>query len=256
LGVAQNNGGSNYNGLMDDIRVYNRVLSAAEIRKLYNLGTTKVAVTPADPLKRGLVGWWTFDGKNTHWDTATTDDLSGNGNTGALISMSTSSTPIAGKIGQALKFDGVNDGVSTPYDIGTGDISVCAWINPTDLSAAYPIIDNTQFQFFTNNQNGVEYDGPTVTEAVSSINVININSWQHVCLSLSSGDVANIYVNGILSGSANQIVGTRNTSVFNTSIGIYGTLAGGFFPGSIDDVRIYSRILSAQEINRLYNLGR
>jgi hypothetical protein len=63
-------------------------------------------------LSTGLVGWWTMDGKDTPWTSATagtTLDSSGNGNTGTLTSMNRATSPVAGKIGQGLNFDGVDD---------------------------------------------------------------------------------------------------------------------------------------------------
>ena len=74
-----------------------------EVKQLYNLGTANAAHSPsgpAAPLSNGLVGYWTFDGSATNWRTNTTADLSGNGNTGPLISMSTTTSPAAGKIGR------------------------------------------------------------------------------------------------------------------------------------------------------------
>ena len=52
----------------------------------------------------GLVGYWTMDGTDTNWKTGTMTDRSGMGNTGTLVGMSTSTSPVAGKVGQALKF--------------------------------------------------------------------------------------------------------------------------------------------------------
>jgi hypothetical protein len=53
-------------------------------------------------LSDGAIGYWTFDGGSIDWRTNTVADMSGQGNTGSLISMSTTSSPIPGKIGQAL----------------------------------------------------------------------------------------------------------------------------------------------------------
>jgi hypothetical protein len=81
-------------------------------------------------LQNGLVGWWTFDGKNTHWDTGKTDDSSGNGNSGSLISMSTTTSPVLGKIGQALKCDGSASYVNVPYSavFQVPKITVSFWL--------------------------------------------------------------------------------------------------------------------------------
>src|SRR3989344_1696710 len=96
-----------FNGTLDDLRVYTRALSAGEVKLLYNSGAVRVASSPTQSLTSGLVGYWTFDGNHTNWGTNKTNDRSGSGNTGTMTSMSTTTSPVAGKAGQGLKFDGV-----------------------------------------------------------------------------------------------------------------------------------------------------
>jgi hypothetical protein len=73
--------------------------------QLYKLGAVNIAHSNVI-ISNGLVGYWTFDGGSIDWHTNTVRDMSGQGNTGTLVSMSTSSSPTPGKIGQALNFDG------------------------------------------------------------------------------------------------------------------------------------------------------
>src|SRR5580704_476999 len=54
----------------------------------------------------GLVGYWPLDTNTTSWTTDTTNDISGNGNTGTMVNMSTTTSPVPGEIGQALYFNG------------------------------------------------------------------------------------------------------------------------------------------------------
>src|SRR3989338_6370962 len=113
IGCWSEGAGSNvdFDGLIDDVRIYNRALSAGEVTQLYNIGKAKANVSNA-VISNGLVGYWTFDGATTTWSSATagiTGDLSGNFNTGTLTNMNRATSPIIGKIGQGLKFDGTND---------------------------------------------------------------------------------------------------------------------------------------------------
>ena len=91
-------------------------------------------------LSQGLVGYWPLDGATTNWNANTTADLSGNGNTGALNSLSKITSPVAGKIGQALMFrrelgdNYVNAGNPTSLQI-TGSLTLAAWVYATALSA-------------------------------------------------------------------------------------------------------------------------
>jgi hypothetical protein len=69
--------------------------------------------------KTGLVGYWSFDGKDMDWGANRATDLSGQVNHGMLINMSTSSSPVIGISGQAFKFDGVNDRILTINSLPT-----------------------------------------------------------------------------------------------------------------------------------------
>ncbi|MGB5019049.1 MAG: LamG domain-containing protein, partial [Candidatus Moraniibacteriota bacterium] len=94
-------------GIVDELRIYNRALSGTEITNLYNLGAERLNVSPVSNLTSGLVGYWTFDGKDTPWSSSsagTATDRSGNSNTGTLTNMSQSTSPTIGKLGQALNF--------------------------------------------------------------------------------------------------------------------------------------------------------
>jgi hypothetical protein len=72
-----------------------------------------------------------------------------------------------------------------------------------------------------------------------------VGQWQHVAATYD-GSVARFYVDGVQTASATF---TGNVGDSNTwRIGAYGTSAGGFFDGRIDNVRIYDRALSASEI--------
>src|SRR3989344_4991267 len=58
-----------FDGKIDDARVYNRVLSTSEIRRLYNMGgTLKIGKTDTTSLTSGLVGHWTMDDADIYWE--------------------------------------------------------------------------------------------------------------------------------------------------------------------------------------------
>src|SRR3989344_124518 len=124
--------------VLDDVRIYNRALSAGEVAGLYTMGTATVNASTNALNTNGLVGQWSFDGKQTVWTStiaATTLDTSGQSNTGTLTNMSQSTSPTPGKIGQALYFDGSNDYVTTG---NAGDIKTLSyWVN-TNTNKFYP----------------------------------------------------------------------------------------------------------------------
>ena len=281
---AWNNSGSptNYfNGLIDDVRIYNRALSAGEVRQLYKLGAAKLAVSPVNSLKSGLVGYWTFDGKDTNWGTNKTNDLSGQGNTGTMTSMSTTTSPVVGKIGQGLKFDGVNDYVNVgdvaAIDNSNTQLSISAWFKmdvlPTSAATRQAIIikydataNEREFLVLvghniTNDWNKITWNVQEVATAYDSTTdlkgstILTTNRWYHVVVTYQGGNHMRIYLDGNLEVEDTTGIPTDFT---NTAEPLYvGWLedADRSFNGLIDDVRIYNRALSAGEITQLYKQG-
>src|SRR3989344_6617628 len=92
------------------------------ILPLFLFAAISFPATSHASLTDGLVGYWTFDGKDTNWRTNTTNDRAGT-NHGTMTSMSTTTSPVAGKIGQGLKFDGSTSFVSVANTITTRSVS-------------------------------------------------------------------------------------------------------------------------------------
>ena len=271
------------NGKIDDVRVYNRALTGDEIKRLYRIGATlKMGVSKAnDTLANGLVGWWTFDGPDMAGNTAY--DKSPFGNKGILTN---GPTRTIGKLGQALSFDGSNDYVDMGAPSSLNNlpmVTVSAWIYATSDPNNYMNLvkkgreaqaqfdSNFAFNFIniTGNSDSLlfvgQYDSgngnwDNNVKRFASTNSIVLNTWNHIVAtwggSSSQSDI-HIYINGVEVSyqSGTDGTGTRvNDSGRSFTIGS-GTIGSDSFPGKIDDVRIYNRALSPDEIKRLYNLG-
>src|SRR3990167_6859417 len=91
-----------------------------------------VKAPPYIGLQEGLVGFWSFDGPDMSQSTNNVWalDRSGNNNNGVLKNMATSSARKAGKIGQALDFDGVDDYVNVASVPESSSMSFSVWIYP------------------------------------------------------------------------------------------------------------------------------
>jgi hypothetical protein len=268
LNIAARNGGANYEGTIDDVRIYNRVLSAGEVRRLYNIGQAKhptIGGTPGS-VTDGLVGHWSFDGGVT--GPTYTEDLSMSGNNGTIIG---GALPTIGKTGQALDFDGSDDYI----DAGSGnslaftsDFTVSAWIKPDTFgdSSFGRIIDRQAlsgapgYSFYVNNNPGGTPAGTqTLSANINAVSgsgnadIITLGIWQHAVVR-KNGTAVSFYVDGTYQGGFTSDA-TINDSGTSFKLGDRYDLARSF-DGLLDDVRVYNRALSPEEIARLANVGR
>ena len=229
-----------FKGVIDEVKIYNRCLSTEEVWAEYTHPNT------------GLVGYWKFDeGTGT-----TAYDSSGNGNDGTLIN---GPTWVDGKLGKALSFDGIDDYVEIPdspelkLDESKG-LTIMLWFYRT----SYPQHDNVlvskqsasgraEYQLDLVDTGALEfktYSDDNV--AIGSVSVPDANEWYHVAY-VMNGTQWDFYVNGTLENS-----GTTPYDLYvsdgNVTIGKDFGFFTAAFNGTIDDVEIYSRALSAGEI--------
>ncbi len=263
--------------IIDDVRIYNRALSASEVTKLYNSTKgNKINTSNKKSLTDDLVGHWTFDGADMINNVA---DVSGQGNTGYLNGQIATST-IIGKVGQAIDFSGSSDYVETTNMSqldSSSELTICSWVNLNTIGTTDSADDGAIFSRDTNLVDeqilfwyNVNADGTgdhtysfDVGDTVVASNRINgtvdiavAGKWQYVC-GVMNGTYRGLYVDGILNASRNDATQTTVlSSTANARIGGWSFSANFDLNGKMDDVRVYSKALSASEIKRLYNMGR
>ncbi|HSA08094.1 MAG TPA: hypothetical protein P5099_01885 [Candidatus Moranbacteria bacterium] len=268
---ARSDDSMGFDGVIDEVRVYSRALSIDEVIQLYKLnagkGKPNSVLSKTAGLSSGLVGHWSFNGPDTAWTSSTagtTNDLSGNGHTGTLTNMSRSASPALGKLGQALKFDGVDDYVDA------GDINAIDGISQMTISA----------WFYRDTQN----DNIALEKGVSNINRIGINSNNTIYFNVGNGENAAGYTtnnkvgwfhvamvfDGTQTGNPDRLKGyldgvqqtlswwssytIPDTAPSNSASFQIGHSVGNamYAKGKFDDVRVYDRVLSAGEVADLY----
>jgi len=259
-----------WNGSIDEARIYNRALAAAEVKELYNQGAgLMVAKTQDDKITTGLVGYWPFNGPDIYENGTVAADKSGNGNNGTLTN---GPQTVLGKLGQALSFDGVNDYVQI-YTTGgapsglifqTAPFSVSFWIkspNNSDWHSDFLISSRRNYgytfqhrsdgslRWLLNDAGGIDY--------IDASGVLD-DTWHHV-VGLRDGTNVRMYVDSV----EKTPVTDNGRDVYDEStppalrFGVDGaSIPASFHGGLIDDVRIYNRALSQSEIKQLYNMGR
>ena len=258
------------------VRLYNTAISADWIATEYNnldnmeafltigaeegLNRTAIVNAPiTNYLTDGLVGYWTFNGPDMDWASTTAEalDMSGQGNHGDVIG----ATAAIGKVGQGLDFDGDNDYVDISSD-ATLDPAVwtfSGWIKPTFLNYQHVygrsgdynrrlLLSGSGDNFYLLSQfSDVSYNSGQNYE---------YGEWHHIIHIVNfTGDSEQFYVNGnpIVANSGNNVLDLQG-DVADLRIGLTpGNLYD--FNGLIDEVRIYNRALSPDEIGQLYRIG-
>ena len=246
---------------LDDVRIYNYALTDAEIQSLYRAGQVQLSTSQEGNAKKGLVGYWSFNGPDISG--ATAFDRSGSGNNGTI----TGAVPVSGKYGQALEFDGVGDWVDVGLIDMSGPMSTCAWVKFNDLPVGGTSVISNHTNTAANSQYALasvssslkfQWDYMSVTEVYTTASgVLTTGKWYHVCGMRVSDNQARIFVDGTeRSTTATGDVQVPTSFTANTAIGRAGDFDGAYLDGQIDEVRIYNYALSASEIRDLYNLGK
>jgi len=207
------------------------------------------------PYRPGLVAAWDFDQE----DGNNLPDHSGNANHGALQNGIAWS---GGRTGNGLLFDGVDDYILVPasssLDINTQGITLSLWTwmayAPNDLPGAYgPLYDSESDTYVLYEDKGIHELRFKVTTTVSAErpgirgSELSAGEWVHL-VGLYDGANAMIYLNGELKDT-HPLTGTVKAG----QIATIGKTGGAYFRGRIDDIQIYNRALSAEEILFLYD---
>ncbi|QQS15466.1 MAG: LamG domain-containing protein [Candidatus Moraniibacteriota bacterium] len=264
------NSSEEFGGLIDDVRIYNRAISASEVYQLYTTGTAKVNAPTEDPLSQSLRGYWKLD---TGSGTSATDS-SGNGNT---LAMTGSPGWVTGNIGPyALDFSGSGQYLSiaspsSALDFADGaSFTLTGWFNRDTFTSDHTILSTKSGQStesdgyiaYIDDATGqliIRFDENGTTEArtfTSSSTFTIATGWHNFALSWNeSAPDAVLYIDGKPDGSGSGTVFASMGNLSNTNAFYIGaeTDAGNPFDGKLDDIRIYGYALSADQVKKIYN---
>ena len=212
-----------------------------------------------------LIGWWRMDnysGNNIF-------DESSYGNNGLSNGVVINSSN--GYFGNGSYFNGsTNIEIASSSDldsVGISDkITLCSWININQHGTEYTGIvgryntytNNSDRQFLLARNNGdnkygflLSSEGITFDASVLTNSELSTGQWYHLCG--TSNGIVKLYLNGVLQTQTATLSGGIKDSV-NSSlfIGRFGR-NNSFFNGKIDDVLLFDRDLSTNEIKALYN---
>jgi len=224
------------------------------------------SVAHAD-LMYGLVGWWRLqDGTiGTTCVGASVTDSSGQGNTGTC---NNSPMWVSGARKEGLSFNGSNQDINLSNDIpfGSSNFTLTTWFKTssnttgtfqqiwnsgynggnTDIEV---ILNNNLAGFYARDSSGNSFS------SVTSISTVNNGNW-HQVIGIRNGNVFSLYLDGAFQASVTKALGSVDTTSVSPIIGNgASSINNRWFNGTISDVRVYNRALSAQEVTDLYNNG-
>ena len=245
---------AHFGGIIDEVEIFNRALSEAEIRSMFDAGSAGKIKPPGIAPPARMVSWWPGDGN--------ANDIV-DGNDGTLNGANFT----AGKVGQAFSFDGVNDFVDTQATVGlTGAQarSIDVWVNIVAdgggsgaIPVGYGVAATDQLFALAITKPGGDLSAARNVFFSGFFNdllgtmPISLNTWHHIAVTYDGTTVA-IYVDGVLDVSALKSLGT-----INSVLSMGKVISGGWTPfnGLIDEVELFDRALSAAEIRAIFEAG-
>src|SRR3989339_1099794 len=260
--VSGSNESLTINGLLSDTTYYFGIKSWDDVLNLSDISNIISRKTSAITQFKGQ--WHLDEGTGT-----IAQDTSGNNNIGTLTN---GPIWVDGKSGKAVKFDGVNDNISVPnsasLNMGTQDFTITAWANFDELTTArHGIIakitgDPTNgpamgygYMIHVHNNKYLRF---SVTGGVNiyrfaqyALTGANVTGWHFVTGTWNAAtNTAKLYLDGLEVASNSYASGTVG-NIDNTN----NLVIGSTYKGILDEVYIWNRALSANEVLAEYNPG-
>lgn len=255
-----------FNGTIDQVAIWNRSLTANEINITYQRGLAEKGIN----ITNDLVSYWTLNESSgiTAFDyiggnngtlsgySQVTYDYSSSNNDGTLKNTVTFTEN--GKYGGAFEFDGVDDwvGLSSSDSVpASGNFTISGWVKPNTNHIGTLISNNNNqagrwdlYGIHSSFGNSARFwsNGAGI---LTGSTVMNDSNWHHIVV-VRSGDNWELFIDAN-SEDTNTSSGSLDTSN-NYRIGI-NVGNNNPFNGTIDEVAIWNRSLTADEILDLYN---
>lgn len=239
---------------LNDCNNQNNWCDGADIDHSGFVGFEDLLIMAEQWLSDSLVGYWSFDDSGA----ITAIDYSGNNNDGKIYG----ALPISGISGQALSFDGVDDYIEfPPLTNGSKTFSFCFKTTATGVER-FLSYDGGYYQDLWSIQldsNGKVLFGAREIESgdcpqLIGSNMVNDGQWHHLVLVLNTEtNESTLYIDGEVQAYSSQL--TSDLTMFDhVFYGMWDNFNynGAYTNGTIDEIRIYNRVLSAAEIQSLY----
>lgn len=266
--------GGNYcnavdNALLDELRIYSRVLSAGEVTSLYTLDKPAETVD----LSKDLLLYTDFDSVSG----TTVENLAGDGYDGTMVG--TGATLVDSALGgKALKIVNAAAATGSANDYAVADSYVdfgeelSAALGEKSFTLSYwyqadpemnswgAMVSNKNYYSGSNRGFAVGYYGSDskmnfATSAKSEIKGINLkqSGWHHFAATFSAGSQMAVYLDGELVNTASLTAGTIHADL-PFIVGAGGNLKNPITNMQMDDLRVYGAALSPSRISSIYSV--
>jgi len=244
---------SYFNGDIDQVRIFNKAISASEVSTLYaEAACAKTCTTDTPQIVPDCIAYYKLDGNAT--------DSNGSGT--LYDGTATNVSWTQGRFGSAVQFTTIESGAVTFGSVGglfnaKSTISVSLWFNSsqTDTTDLWVFNDyqSTSFNLVVYFDYTVgklrllsRYGGSTTTIDSVATN-LNDGNWHHLVIMTDISNLKNrMYVDDSFQSEGTLSSNDYNGTFVNTSI-------GDNYTGSIDQVKIFDRAITAAEVTTLYN---
>ena len=238
-----------FHGLIDEVRLYSQSLSEDDIKDLLLLPPS-------------LAGHWAFDELSWTGSEGDVKDKSGHGNHG--ISKGAAQTVALGQVGRAGEFDGISGFVHISDHESlrmTTALTVTAWVKP-DVQNTHRMILNKEgeYEIALFPDHSLRFALANRTPGWRWVNTgitLPQNAWSHIAWTYDAegpdGSQLQVYVNGkkVFAKDGAGPIGDRQPKA--NELRIADRQAGPwFFHGVIDDVRLFNRSLTEEEVKIIF----
>jgi len=252
LGYRQSNNSEYFNGSLDQVRIFNTALSAGAVKNLYN-ETVATASNSYINIPSCVAYYKMSDA---------TDQTGSYNGTPTNVNFN-----VAGKFGNAGDFNGSSSKITnTNQVIPNGATSFSFWYNPSGATGVQYIIGSgvataskgiaVGYTGSTGIFNVYIAKGVTALAAnLSGTTAYSNTDWNNVSViwdGTTTSNAVKLYVNGSLEAEGTSDTSSASIGAY-TTFGIGGVNGGGYAEGKLDQVRIFNRVITATEVETLYN---
>ena len=249
-----------WNGWIDDVRLYSCALTEEQIRALVAAEAPPATTAPValrqhreESAGPELLAWWKFDETEGQVARDSAGDHDG------VLRGDPTWQPAGGRVGGALEFDGVDDYVDTDWVTDLPTWTVAAWIkstaSPKSPTATGAIHREQNFQINWDHSDDAFRGGAGLCAGGqwygASFGELAADTWYHL-VATYDGENLKTYKDGLLVTDNAGPSGRPNSESAPLTIGKHAN-AEAYFAGMIDDVSIFVSALSADQIKALYD---